>query len=252
MPSSTADLHGEFTSHNIVLPDGGRTAPGLVVVAESGNCRAALRYLAETFTDPAGVTVADLGCLEGGYSAEFARAGYQVTGVEARRENWERAAALPAALGLPNLSFVLGDVWDVLPGTSFDAVFCSGLLYHLARPAAFLRLLGQVTGRLLILNTHYSMECGHAENLHGAGEGCHQAPAVHEGLPGHWFREGDNRWASLHQAPSFWLRKDALLGALTDAGFADVTERDDWRADPAMPWGSGGATADRGMFTAVR
>jgi SAM-dependent methyltransferase len=244
-----------FTSHNIRLPGGEQTAPGHVMVADSGVCREALRYLDTGFDRPRrDVTVADLGCLEGGYAAEFARAGYDVTGFEAREENYDRACLLPAALELPDLRFILGDVRDVLPGRRFDAVFCCGLLYHLDQPAAFLRLLGQVTGRLLILNTHFSQPGGHGEDLHGPGEACDPFLSVNEGRTGHWFREGDNRWASLGEKTSFWLAKPDLIAALGDAGFSEVTEHDDWRYPEhlAMPWGSGGATADRGMFTAVR
>ena len=82
----------DFTAHNVVLPDGTETLPGVTPLAETGICRAALRTLNLVFpvllsrTAP---TVVDLGCLEGGYSAEFARAGYDVTGIEARDENLE-------------------------------------------------------------------------------------------------------------------------------------------------------------------
>lgn len=243
-----------FTSHNILLPDGTQTAPGRPLVAGSGACRAALRYLAAEFGSRRDITVADLGCLEGGYAAEFARAGYTAVGIEARQENYGRAAWLPGALALPNLRFLHGDVREVLPGTAFDAVFCCGLLYHLDRPVAFLDLLGQVTRRLLILNTHYSMEGGHPEGIHQPGERCDPGPAWHEGRAGHWFRETENRWASSGGTSSFWLRKDDLTEAIAAAGFTRVAERDDWRDDPAggLPFGSGGAFADRGMFTAVK
>jgi SAM-dependent methyltransferase len=245
-----------FTSHNVRLLDGSETAPGQVMVADSGICRAALHELELAFGKEAhgDVTVADLGCLEAGYAAEFARAGYDVTGVEVRQENYDRAVWLQGALQLPNLRFVLGDAREALDGMSFDAVFCCGLLYHLDRPVAFLNQLAEITRRMLILHTHYSAENGHAEYLHGGVAHCDPPSTGPEGYPGHWFHEtADNRWASYGNRSSFWLRKEDLLQALTEAGFTQVAERREWleRAS-AVPWGSGGVTADRGMFVAFK
>lgn len=240
-----------FTSHNTLLPDGTYTAPSQPVVAASGACHAALTYLGEQFTTPAGVTVADLGCLEGGYAAEFARAGYDVTGIEVREENYARAQWLKDQLGLPNLRFLCNDVRTALPGMEFDAIFCCGLLYHLDKPVEFINMLGQATRRLLILNTHYSMGGGHPEHIHQPGESCDHSLSVNEGKNGHWFFETENRWASYGNKASFWLTREDLIKSLADAGFSDITETYDWRRD-GLPWGSGGAFADRGMFVAVK
>jgi SAM-dependent methyltransferase len=202
----------EFTFHNVVLPDGTQTKPGYLPTAETGICQAALRDL-RAFTGPA-AAVADLGCLEGGYAAEFARCGYDVTGIEAHPDNFACSTLVRDALGLPNLRFERGDVREVLPGREFDAVFCCGLLYHLDAPAAFLRLLGAVTRRVLILQTHYSLTSA-AEN---------------EGHRGGWFGESPGgRWASHGNPRSFWLTKRDLLAAIRDAGFPLVFEQDDYR-----------------------
>ncbi len=39
-----------------------------------------------------------MGCLEGGYTAEFARAGYDATGFEARKQNYDNAVELGKAV----------------------------------------------------------------------------------------------------------------------------------------------------------
>lgn len=241
-----------LTQHNIVLPGGHQTAPGLPRVDQSGVFITALHELGEIF--PAhDATVADLGCLEGGYAAEFARAGYDVTGIEVRQENYEGAVAIQAALGLPNLRFICGDAREVLPGMSFDAVFCSGLLYHLDAPVAFLNLLGRVTRRLLILNTHFSLAGGHPEEVHQANEHCRPGGDSHEGRTGHWFEETATRWSSYGNQESFWLCKEDLIASLHAAGFADVSERPGWTtAATPLPPGGGGAFADRGMFIALK
>ncbi len=246
-----------FSSHNIVLPDGTQTAPQFPLVARSAACQAALHELNQAFeaADRAQVTIADLGCLEGGYAAEFARAGYDVTGIEARPENYDCATWLPQALGLPHLRFILGDVREVLPGRQFDAVFCSGLLYHLDRPVTFLNLLGQVTRRLLILNTHYSLEGGHPEASHSpARTWCEYGDFRHEGRAGHWCHEDAGRYDSYGNTDSFWLRKDDLLLSIEAAGFTRVSERPAWReqGDSAHVLGGPGNVADRSMFVAVK
>lgn len=243
-----------FTSHNVVFPDGSMTAPARPIVAESGVCKAALRYLENQFgLHHASVSVGDLGCLEGGYAVEFARAGYEVTGIEARLENYSRAGVLPTLLDLPNLRFLCADVRDLPPEPTFDAVFCSGLLYHLDKPVEFLYLLGKITKKLLILNTHFSAgPVGHSEHLHQPGERCEYDGSENEGMAGHWFYETENRWASYGNPRSFWLTKPGLTGTLREAGFGRVEEMTDWHNGNAMAFGSGGETGDRGMFVAVK
>jgi Methyltransferase domain len=175
--------------------------------------RAALDLLAVT-CEP-GAAVADLGALHGAYALAFARAGYRVTGIEARPEHiavCERNAA-----GTPGLRYVRDDVRNLADHGPFDAVFCCGLFYHLDMPVRFLGLLGQVTRRLLILQTHFA-----------AG-----VTAVSEGRPGSWYEEAgrDDPWGSWDNRRSFWLTKDALLAAVQDAGFGLVMELHDHLAD---------------------
>jgi SAM-dependent methyltransferase len=248
-----------FSSHNVALPGGTQTLPGQLLVAESGICRVALSALGLEFGygPRSDIRVADLGCLEGGFTAEFARAGYDATGIEARQENYGNAVWLKDILGLENLHFIHGDVREVLPGVSFDAVFCSGLLYHLDAPVAFLNLLGQVTQRMLILHTHFSMENGHPESVHNpTGTWCEPFQSQHEGRTGHWCHEEDDRWASFGNTKSFWLCKDDLLLSLHEAGFTRVSEvrGPDWHntARFTTVQGSGGAFPDHGMFVAVK
>jgi SAM-dependent methyltransferase len=207
-----------FTAHNIVLPGGTETWPGMEPVAGNGICRAALRDLELAFpgADRSSIRVADLGCLEGGYAAAFAQAGYDVTGFEVRPENLACCEFVAGRLALPNLRFIRSDVRDVFtePG-EWDAVFCCGLLYHLDDPVAFLRQLGRATRRLLIVQTHYSTH----------------PDAEHEGHRGHWYSEGGGRWESWENKRSFWLAKKDLMSAMRDAGFDLVFEQADHRRD---------------------
>ena len=229
-----------FTAHNIVLPDGSETLPGVTPVTEGGICQAALRTFG-LFLQP-GDSIADLGCLEGGYAAALAAAGYDVLGVEARAGNYAKCEQVAAALALPNLRFVRDDVRNLADHGEFGGVFCCGLLYHLDAPVAFLRLLGKVTRRVLIVQSHYSAAM----------------TDVHEGARGHWFSDSaaeETPWGSHGNSSSFWLGKGDLLQAISDAGFGCVLEQHDYRTDIAAGLHTdllGNAETDRGMFAGVK
>ncbi len=102
----------EFTSHNIQLPDGSRTMAEKWLLNEGHHCKAIMRTLNLVFppTDRNGLRIVDLGCLEGGYAVEFARAGFDVLGIEARQDNIDKCEYVADKVGLRNLSFVQDDV----------------------------------------------------------------------------------------------------------------------------------------------
>ena len=83
-----------FTAHNIALDDGTFTRPNSPVTADEPITGAVMRSLNLFFppSERKGKTIVDLGCLEGGYTVEFARAGFEATGLEAREQNIERPA----------------------------------------------------------------------------------------------------------------------------------------------------------------
>lgn len=225
-----------FTAHNIVFADGTCTRPGHPPLESGGIFQAALRTL-KLFTNP-GATVADLGCLEGGYTAGFARAGYHTTGIEARTPNMAKCEHVADRLNLPNLRFTRADVRDL--NEPYDAVFACGILYHLDEPVRFLHRLGELTP-VLILQTHFSP---HPSD-------------VNEGARGHWFPETpaeDKVWSAYRNDRSFWLAKPDLLQALRDAGYTYIAEQYDFLDDiatAAYP-GEPCPVPDRGMFTAVK
>ena len=232
MTDYTAHLQTvDFTAHNIELPGGARTWPeGRELLEDSSRCLTALRLLGEQCApgERSSFRVADLGCLEGGYTVAFARAGYAVTGIEARAVNMAKCRLVREATDLPNMGFLQVDAREIGKWAPFDAVFCCGLLYHLDEPAAFLKMLGTVTRRLLIVQSHYARAC----------------PDVHEGYRGCWHPDvpGDGDvWGSWGNDRSFWLGRDELMRAMRDAGFVNVEPVDD-----------GTLTDDRGMFTGVK
>jgi hypothetical protein len=75
-----------FTAHNMVLADGTQSIPGEILLEEHPLPRAVLRTLDAFFPGRSGgeFSIVDLGCLEGGYTALFARAGFAALGIDGR------------------------------------------------------------------------------------------------------------------------------------------------------------------------
>jgi SAM-dependent methyltransferase len=236
-----SDDHGDarsladgFTAHNIVLPDGSQTLPGMPVLADLPLTQGALR-IARRICPPSAERpprVADLGCLEGGYAVEFARAGYEVVGIEARTDSVARCNFVRSRLGLENLVFVQDDARNLGAYGEFDIVLCFGLLYHLNGPVAFLRQLANLTRKLLLLDTHYA-------DYQPTPNYPLSEIVEHEGVLGRWYSEtpeGEwtsvaemeaSAWASWINTTSFWVLKEHLLKAMQDAGFQFVSEQFD-------------------------
>lgn len=167
--------------------------------------------------------VLELGSLEGGHTFELARHAGHVTAIEARPANLRRASLAQRALGVGNVTFVGADVEVTGPDGfgRFDAVFCSGLLYHLSRPMAVLDRLARAAEGVYIW-THHAAE---AETVHGL-----------DGVPGAWRAQ-----QHLHDPSSgltrraFWPTRDAIVDRLHAAGFSSVDVSDeDHPAAPAV------------------
>jgi tRNA G46 methylase TrmB len=88
------------------------------------------------FPNPA--TILELGCLEGGHTIALSRRPgvRRVVGVESRQDNLARAGLVTRLLKANNIEFVHADLEtaSLRQFGQFDAIFCSGLLYHLSEP----------------------------------------------------------------------------------------------------------------------
>jgi hypothetical protein len=100
-----------FTSHNIRLDDGTYTKPeGGPSIDRLSWFLGAKRIIDATFPgDKAKLSVADLGCLEEGYTVEFARLGLWSLGLDVRESNIEVCRYVQSKTALPNLRFVRDD-----------------------------------------------------------------------------------------------------------------------------------------------
>lgn len=245
----------EFTAHNIRLDDGTFTKPeSPYSIVDTTWFKSARGLLDTVFPgDKSQFRLADVGCLEGGYSVEFARMGFQVLGIEVRELNFAACNYVKSRVDLPQLEFVRDDALNIAQHGIFDAVFCCGLLYHLDRPKDYLKTLSTVTNKLLILQTHFSLISRSdrmlrlpttarwfTDRLLRRQEPANfilSAPTNNEGLPGRWFTEFTTaqsfnkkeiaKWASWNNRRSFWIQREYLLQALHEVGFDLVMEEYD-------------------------
>ena len=217
-----------FTAHNIELGNGKWTLPGEPPIGAEPISTSYLRTMRQLCPPPA--RIADLGSLEGGYAVHFARAGYEVLGIEGQPENFARCEWVAERVRLDRLRFVCDDVRNIAAYGEFDAVLCAGLLYHLDRPVEFLRELGDVTRRLLIVSANHATREGHELDTYAPELSAELTE--HEGRLGRWFEERPSPWSSLGNARSFWLERNELMGTIIEAGFPTVFEQFDWVSDP--------------------
>lgn len=136
---------------NIQFDDGTFTLPEREPVETEIIFTAALRLLRLVYPDGFHrKRLVDLGCLEGGHTLGFARAGFDALGIEVRNSNFANCQIVKSRCPLPNLSFVKDDARNVEKYGTFDVVFCSGLLYHMECPRAFIQTISACCSKALL------------------------------------------------------------------------------------------------------
>lgn len=224
-----------FTAHNIELDDGSLTFPAAgVPIGQERVVKAFKRLLDVIFPgDRRQLRLVDLACLEGGYATEFARQGFDTLGIEIRKSNFENCLHVKQHVNLPNLAFANDDVWNLEKYGSFDVIFCSGILYHLDRPKAFVEMMSRCCRKAVIINTHFATD--QPSSIHKLGP-----LTENEGLPGRWYFEHQlvaheqlerMKWSSWGNSKSFWIKRESLLQVMKDSGFNLVLEQYDGLGD---------------------
>ena len=102
-----------------------------------------------------GLDCIDIGCHDGFYSVAMARHGMNVTGLDAREENLERARFVADASGFPGIDFRKGRVETLAAdeGRAYALTLFLGVLYHVEDPMLCLRQVAAVTGELCLIET---------------------------------------------------------------------------------------------------
>jgi SAM-dependent methyltransferase len=170
--------------------------------------------------------ILDLGCLEGQFAIEMALQGASAVGIEIRASNIEKGKLVQRALGLEKLVFHQDDVRNISVEKygRFDAIICSGILYHL--PAAdAIRLIGsmhEMATCAVILDTHIALA---PKAEYRDGEVSRQGKDFVEHAETATSDEKERaRYASADNLKSFWFTRPSLVNILADAGFTSVYE----------------------------
>jgi hypothetical protein len=191
----------------------------------------------------AGLRLADLGSLEGGFALAMAERGMEVTAIEARRKNLDKCLLLQEHFGLANLRFLHDDVKNLTSQKfdTFDVVLALGILYHLDNPLLWLRRAAATVRGVMVIDSHYAPAddalLSQIDPRLALGPLKHMMDGE-EVYEGRWFFEYDDRanredqlWASYSNGSSFWLTKESLLKALVRSGFDLVLEQHDYSAE---------------------
>jgi hypothetical protein len=196
--------------------------------------------------------VLDLGSLEGLFPVEMAQQGAETVGVEIRQNNIEKARFLKEALGLENLQLRQDDVRTLSEADygRFDAIICSGLLYHLeARDVIeLIRTMYAMVDRVVVIDTHVALaperDFEHEGTTYsGKLYGEFAAGATEE-------ERAASRLSSADNNSSFWLTRPSLVNAMLEAGFSSVYE---CFAPAHMNYGAPGLESiDRVTFVGIR
>lgn len=230
------ERYGEWTAHTIHLGCGvyTRSTPVNQDTLRLERVRQSLRDFG--YQSLEGVRILDLGCLEGLFAIELARAGAKTVGIEARLANIEKARFAREALELASCELVQDDVRNLCRAKygSFDSVLCCGILYHLDMPDAIrlIQRISEVTEHVAVVETHVALEVlkqnpfelGELEEESWEGQ-VYLGRRFKEHPPEATPQEKERRlWASLDNPRSFWLTRSSLRVALQRHGFESIYE----------------------------
>ncbi|MDQ6841842.1 MAG: class I SAM-dependent methyltransferase [Actinomycetota bacterium] len=215
-----------FTAHRMDLGGGEQT-----IADDRGEdplCALSTAALGLALGGFAGQRVLDLGSLEGGFTIAFARLGAsEAIGVEARELNLRRANWARDRLGVARASFQRGDVIELgsMGLGTFDAVFASGILYHLTDPFTFVEKVFTMTRDVALFDTNVALP---AVNNHDTGPLITREHGGHryEGRVFTEFPEPPGAldleaavWSAWGNTNSFWLTERSLVELLDAVGF---------------------------------
>jgi SAM-dependent methyltransferase len=234
-----------FTSHRFHLREGLWTMPAGVEPAGDERIRVTLEAVGGSLD---GLTLVDLGCLEGGFALEFARHGASVSGIEFREISTRRCRAAALVMHIDDARFTCADIDAELPRlaeaeTQYDVVFASGILYHVPDPLATLTAIRRVCRKVLILDTHVahpehnSHDCSDEVTMPAPSGAPYRGRNYIEFPPESNVDERSRMlWASAHNPTSFWPYEGDLVRMLADAGFASAetatVDKSRWAVDP--------------------
>jgi SAM-dependent methyltransferase len=161
---------------------------------------------------PEAASILELGSLEGAHSFILAQhpGMKRVVAVEAREANLRKARFVQELLQIRNVEFAQANLeqTELASFGKFDAVFCSGLLYHLPEPWKLIEQIPAVAPHLFIW-TQYAAETEAHDVGHGLRGKIHGEGGPDEPLSG-------------MSATATWLTLDSLRALLSASGYRKI------------------------------
>ena len=181
---------------------------------------------------PRAETILELGALEGAHTIILAQQPgvRNVLALEGREVNLRKARFVRELFAVKNAEFAQANLEssDLAQFGKFDAVFCSGLMYHLPEPWKLIAQLPAIAPNLFIW-THYAADA--------------DSEIVSDGLRGKIHTEGGAAEPLSGMSPTAtWLTLGSLIASLTKSGYASVHVIDNNLAHPNGPAVTIGAT----------
>ncbi len=243
-------LYGEWT-YDIPLPHGVWTKGNLNV--PHTRLKRIVQAVSDLCSKPlSSCRVLDLGCLDGLFSIEFASHGAETIGIEIREANVKKALFCKEALGLNNLKFIQDDVRNISEKAlgRFDAVICSGILYHLPAQDAvkLVQTMFDMLTEVLVIDTRITTQP--LEKFHHDGADYWGRHAREHSAKETQEQKAKKLLASWDNAQSFYFTRPSLINLLTRIGFSSVYE---CFAPPHINYGKPGIECQtRCTFAALR
>lgn len=190
-----------------------------------------------------GLSVLELGPLEGGHTFMLQRAGAaSIVAVESNGRAYLKCLVVKELLGLDRARFLLGDATAVLrsPGERFDVCLASGILYHMTNPVALVAAISRRVDRLVLWTHYYDAEV-HRENRLMRRKMKGSRRATHDGFDHtlHEHRYGASlRFAGFAggtRSSANWLSRDDLMACLEHYGWGEIQTAFEQRDHPHGP-----------------
>jgi len=109
----------------------------------------------------AGMHVLEIGALEAAHTWKLEQLGAEtVVAIESSVEAWLKCLIVKEVLGLSRSRFLLGDALAYMKSKPqrFDFIMCSGVLYHMADPLAFIEQIAATADRCFVWTHYYHPE----------------------------------------------------------------------------------------------
>ncbi len=188
-----------------------------------------ITWASEIIGPLSGKRILELGPLEGAHTYMLDKLGASVVAVEANANAYLKCLCMKEVLGMRNAKFLLGDFmklkWDDL---HFDAIFASGVLYHMTEPLTLIHKMAAATRRIFIWTHYYDAE------IVASRQDRELFSAPFEVAPGltasrRLYPEAALSWRGFSGGPeayAVWLEKGSIMRALSALGYSVVTNFD--------------------------